>query len=304
MEVILFEFSWKELWSHLWASKRKEIIKVVHMWARPQKTHINISFVLISGFEGDNLTETSPNLPWYTGPTLLEAIDRINEPKRPSDKPLRLPLHDVYKIGGIGTVPVGQVETGVIKPGMEVTFGFGLTTEVKSVEMHSKALPEALPGDFVGFNVQNVAAKDLKRGYVASNSKDDPAKGAASFTSHVIVMNDYPGQIKVGYEPLLSCHTSHVAVKFAELLTKIDRDTYEDLESKPKFLKGGDAGIVKMVPIKPMVVEIFSEYPTLGRFVVRNLRQTVAVGVIKNVDKRVPIKRLSAQCGGGGDDVI
>merc|ERR1711872_65192 len=196
------------------------------------------------------------------------------------DKPLRLPLQDVYKIGGIGTVPVGRVETGIIKPGMVVTFApVNLSTEVKSVEMHHESLPEAVPGDNVGFNVKNVSVKDIKRGNVASDSKNKPASGVADFTAQVIVLN-HPGRVSNGYSPVLDCHTAHIACKFSEIL-EVDRRTGKSTEDAPKFIKSGDAAIVKLVPSKPMCVEPFADYPPLGRFAVRDMRQTVAVGVIK-----------------------
>merc|ERR1712087_59998 len=176
-----------------------------------------IQFIPISGWHGDNMIEASENMKWYKGPVLLDALDLIPPPKRPIDKPLRLPLQDVYKIGGIGTVPVGRVETGVIKAGMICTFGpVGTTTEVKSVEMHHEKVDEATPGDNVGFNVKNLSVKDIKRGYVCSNSKDDPAKDTAMFAAQVIVLN-HPGEIRNGYAPVLDCHTAHIACKFNKI---------------------------------------------------------------------------------------
>jgi len=252
---------------------------------------MKIPFVPISGWAGDNMIEKSPNMPWYKGPYLLEALDQLTPPKRPMDKPLRLPLQDVYKIGGIGTVPVGRVETGVIKPGMLVAFAPGsVITEVKSVEMHHESLPEAVPGDNVGFNVKNVSVKDIKRGNVASDSKNDPAKGCAMFNAQVIIMN-HPGQIGNGYSPVLDCHTAHVACKFVKICEKMDRRTGKVIEECPKFVKNGDAAMVDLVPTKPMCVESFAEYPPLGRFAVRDMRQTVAVGVIKSVDKSEVAKK-------------
>ncbi|XP_046864981.1 elongation factor 1-alpha [Xenia sp. Carnegie-2017] len=260
----------------------------------------SVAFVPISGWHGDNMLEPSDKMPWYkgwaierkegnaSGKTLFEALDSILPPSRPTDKPLRLPLQDVYKIGGIGTVPVGRVETGVLKPGMVVTFApANLTTEVKSVEMHHESLSEALPGDNVGFNVKNVSVKEIKRGMVAGDSKNDPPKGAKNFTAQVIIMN-HPGEIHAGYSPVLDCHTAHIACKFAELKQKIDRRSGKVTEENPKHLKKGDAGIVTMIPSKPMCVETFHQYPPLGRFAVRDMKQTVAVGIIKGVEKAEP----------------
>merc|ERR1711902_354301 len=258
-----------------------------------------VPFVPISGWHGDNMLEQSKNMTWYkgwaierkegkaSGTTLLDALDAIIPPTRPTDKPLRLPLQDVYKIGGIGTVPVGRVETGIIKPGIVVTFApVGLTTEVKSVEMHHESLPEAVPGVKAGFNVKNVSVKDIKRGYVASDSKNKPAAGVSDFTAQVIVLN-HPGQVSNGYSPVLDCHTAHIACKFAEIMEKVDRRTGKSTENNPKFIKSGDAAIVLLTPSKPMCVEAFTDYPPLGRFAVRDMRQTVAVGVIKATTPKV-----------------
>jgi len=244
-----------------------------------------IHFIPISGFQGENMIERSAKMPWYKGPYLLEALDQMRVPKRPVDKPLRLPLQDVYKIGGIGTVPVGRVETGVITPGMSICFGpVDKVTDCKSVEMHHEQMTQAFPGDNVGFNIKNVSVKELRRGYVASDAKNSPACEANSFEAQLIVMNHK--NITAGYAPVLDCHTAHVACKFTNLKNKVDRRTNKMTEAEPKFVKTNEGCDVTMVPQRPMVVESFKEFPPLGRFAVRDMRMTVAVGVIKAANKR------------------
>jgi len=258
-----------------------------------------IPFIPLSGWLGDNMIEKSNNLKWYKGPCLLEALDAVVPPKRPSELPLRLPLQDVYKIGGIGTVPVGRVETGVLKPGTTVNFApVQISTEVKSVEMHHEQLESAEPGDNVGFNVKNVSVKDIRRGNVAGDIKNDPPCPTHSFEAQVIVL-DHPNRIMAGYTPVLDCHTCHIACRFNKLLAVVNKRDGKVEEENPKFIKSGQAAMVEMLPTKPMCVEAFSKYAPLGRFAVRDMRKTVAVGVIKSVVRKVGDKFVTS---GGKED--
>lgn len=250
----------------------------------------HVRFIPISGWVGDNMLELSSNMPWYAGPTLLELLDSVDPPKRPTDKALRLPLQDVYKIGGIGTVPVGRVETGVLRPGISCYFApTGLSSDVKSVEMHHEAVAEANPGDNVGFNIKGLSVKEIKRGNVASDGKADPARGCKNFTAQVMVMNHKNG-FGPGYSPVIDCHTSHIACRFTKILNSVNRRTnkavaHDDPTSKSIKIKTGIAADCVLEPSRPMVVESYKEFPPLGRFAVRDMKMTVAVGVIKAVEK-------------------
>ncbi|KYO45187.1 hypothetical protein Y1Q_0014653 [Alligator mississippiensis] len=252
----------------------------------------------VSGWAGDNLALPSQKMSWFKGwqvkrkegygkgQTLLEVLDSLLPPVRLSNKPLRLPLQDVYKIGGVGTVPVGKIETGILKPGMTVSFApTNLSAEVRSIEMHHEPLEVAFPGYNIGFNVKNIAVKNLRRGHVAGNSRNDPPAAAAHFIAQVIILN-HPGFIRAGYSPVIDCHTAHVTCQFAELYEKIDRRSGQKLEDSPSMLKSGDSALIRLIPRKPMCVERFFDFPSLGRFAARDLKQTVAVGVIKSVEKK------------------
>ncbi|KAL9644085.1 hypothetical protein ABK040_005551 [Willaertia magna] len=254
-----------------------------------------IPFIPISGLTGENLKSIGNqsienNMPWYTGKTLLDTLDDLtllsNKQLLLIDKPLRLPLQDVYQIGGIGTIPVGRVETGVLKAGMKImiTPG-GALTEVKSIEMNQTSVLEAMPGDNVGFNIKGLSDSDMKRGFVVSEAKNNPAKECISFIAQIII-TDHPGQIKAGYCPVFDCHTCHFTCKFDTLLELIDGRTNQTLEKNPQFLKKGDCALIKCVPTKPICVEAYSEYPPLGRFACRDENFNVAIGVIKSVEKK------------------
>jgi len=244
------------------------------------------NYIPLSGWIGDNIMEKSENMKWYDGPCLIDAIDGLKPPKRPTDKPLRLPINDVYKINGVGTVPAGRVESGELIPNMIVVFSpTALTSEVKSVEMHHEALVKAGPGDNVGFNIRGLAAKDIKKGYVVGDVNNDAPKGCESFKANVIIMN-HPKKIVPGYTPVLDCHTSHMACKFEKFHAKLNSRTFKVETENPTEAIRGDCVLTQIVPTKPLTVESFEQYPALGRFAVRDMKRTVAVGVIIEVTKK------------------
>ncbi|NLN71420.1 MAG: translation elongation factor EF-1 subunit alpha [Thermoplasmatales archaeon] len=243
-----------------------------------------IPFIPTSAYMGDNIKEASANTPWYKGPTMIQALDALKVPDKQTDKPLRLPVQDVYTITGIGTVPVGRVETGVLKANMKVSFQpANIVGEVKSIEMHHEVLPQALPGDNVGFNVRGVAKNDIKRGDVAG-PVDNPPSVAKTFTAQIVVLN-HPSVMTVGYTPVFHCHTTQTACRFVELVKTIDPKTGQTKQEHPDYLKTGDIAIVKVAPTKPMVIEPAKEFPPLGRFAIRDMGQTVAAGMCISVEK-------------------
>ena len=244
-----------------------------------------INFVPYSALQGDNVITKSEKLSWYNGPTLLAALDTFVVPPKPTDKPLRLPIQDVYTIQGFGTVPVGRVESGVMKPGETVVImPSGVKTEVKSIEMHKQALQKAEPGDNVGFNVKGVDKKDMKRGDVVGPTTSPPTV-ATEFTAQIVVIN-HPTAIAPGYTPVFHIHTAQIAATIVEIVEKKDPKTGQTLQKNPEFIKNGDVAIVRVKPSKPVVVEKYSEFAHLGRFAIRDMGQTVAAGVVLDVVKR------------------
>ena len=243
-----------------------------------------IQFIPVSAYIGDNVAKKSDKMPWYTGPTLFEQLDNLKVPEMPVDKPLRLPIQDVYSITGIGTVPVGRVETGILKNGMMVVFEpAGAKGEVKSIEMHHEQVNEAKPGDNVGFSVRGVDKSAIKRGDVLG-AVTNPPTVAKEFTAQIIVLQ-HPNVITKGYTPVFHIHTAQVACKITEIQKKIDPKSGQTLQENPDFIKAGDAAIVKCVPTKPMVVEKVKDFPPLGRFAIRDMGMTVAAGVCLDVVK-------------------
>ncbi len=248
-----------------------------------------IQFVPLASLQGENVDKKSDKMPWYNGPTLLEAMNNLEAPEKPTQLPLRLPIQDVYNITGIGVVPVGRVETGVMKVGQKVIVvpardGKGITGEVKSIEMHHEQMQEAEPGDNCGFNVRGIGKKDIARGDVLG-PVDNPPTVATEFTAQIIVLN-HPSVINVGYTPVFHIHTAQVACTVTEILKKLNPATGEVVAENPDFIKNGDAAIVKIKPVQPLVIEKKSDIPQLSSFAIRDSGSTVAAGMCMDLVKK------------------
>ncbi|MFH1631148.1 MAG: translation elongation factor EF-1 subunit alpha [Candidatus Aenigmatarchaeota archaeon] len=237
-----------------------------------------ISFIAVSAYIGDNIAKKSTNMDWYKGPTILEALDTFKVPEKKADKALRMPIQDVYSITGVGTVPVGKVESGTMKPGDKIIFMPSKAIgEVKDIEMHHEKIPQAVPGDNIGFNVRNVAKTDIRRGDVVSHV-NTPPKIVKEFTAQIIVLN-HPSVISKGYTPVFHVHTAQVACTVLEIVKKIDPKTGATSAENPDFIKTGDAAIIKVRPTKPLVIEKQKDVPELARFAIRDMGMTVAAGI-------------------------
>ncbi len=248
-----------------------------------------ILFVPVASLVGDNIVGKSSNMDWYKGETLLKTMDTLSIPEKPVDLPLRLPIQDVYNITGIGVVPVGRVETGIMKVGDKIIVvpgreGKGVPGEVKSMEMHHEQMQQAEPGDNIGFNVRGIGKKDIARGDVLGHADNVPTI-ASEFTAQMVVLN-HPSVITVGYTPVFHIHTAQVACQVVAIEKKLNPATGETLQENPDFIKNGDAAIVKVKPMQPLVIEKQKDIPQMSRFAIRDSGATVAAGMCIDLVKK------------------
>jgi elongation factor 1-alpha len=245
----------------------------------------NVPILPVSGWKGDNLVKKSENMKWWTGKTLLETFDEFKLPEKPVGKPLRIPVQDVYTITGVGTVPVGRVETGVAKAGMKIiVMPSGAVGEIKTIETHHTQMESAEAGDNIGFNLRGIEKKDLKRGDVIG-TPDSPPNVAKEFRAQIIVIH-HPTAIAPGYTPVMHAHTCQVAATIVAFESKINPQTGAEEEKDPKFLKAGDSAIVRIRPVRPIPIETFQDFPELGRFALRDMGATIAAGVVKEITEK------------------
>ncbi len=271
-------------------ARYKEVVEDVKKHAKQAGWNVDkVRFIPLASLPGENVTKKSAKMPWWNGDTLLQAINGFDVPQKPTDLPLRLPIQDVYNITGIGVVPVGRVETGIMKVGDKITVvpgreGKGVSGEVKSIEMHHEQIPQAEPGDNVGFNVRGIGKMDIARGDVLGKSDNVPTV-VTEFTAQVVIMN-HPSVVTVGYTPVFHIHTAQVACQFVEILKKINPATGAEITEDKDILRNGDAALVRLKPMQAVVIERNKDIPQMSRFAIRDSGTTVGAGMCMDLVKK------------------
>jgi elongation factor 1-alpha len=244
-----------------------------------------IPFIPISSLQGENIAKKSDKVSWYKGPCLLESLDKLKPVDIPTGFPLRMPVQDVYTITGIGTVPVGRIETGVMKIGQKlIAMPSGKTGELKSIEMHHEQMKEAGPGSNVGISIRGIGKEDLRRGDVLGDAASPPTV-AKQFTGRIIVLN-HPTVFTVGYTPVFHINTSQVSCKVVKITKKIDPKTGQVVAENPDFLKNGEAAEIVVEPTRPLCIEKNADVPQLSKFAIRDMGRTVAAGMCIDLVKK------------------
>ena len=248
----------------------------------------NTSFIACSGLIGDNIVKKSDKMTWYKGPTILEQMDLFSAPELPTSLPMRMPVQDVYEITGIGTVPVGKIETGIMRVGQKVKILpgriSGIDGEIKTIEMHHETHPEALAGDNVGVNIRGVGKKDIARGDVICEAAH-PVPIVEEFIATITVIN-HPTVLAKGYTPVFHIHTAQMPCQFIELISQINPATGEVIKDHPDFLKNGDSAKVRIKPQGNLALETQKDNPFMSRFAVRDAGVTVAAGMCTEITKK------------------
>ena len=247
------------------------------------------TFIACAGLRGDNIIKKSENMPWYKGPTIREQFDLFPKPELPTNLPMRMPVQDVYEITGIGTVPVGKIETGIMKKGMKVIVlpgrtGKGVEGELKTIEMHHEQMDEATAGDNVGINIRGVGKKDIARGDVICEASK-PIPVVEEFIATIAVIN-HPTVLAKGYTPVFHVHTAQVPCQFVELIAQIDPRSGQIIKENPDFLKNGDSARVRIKPQGNLCLETQKDNPYMSRFAVRDAGATVAAGMCTEITKK------------------